>query len=554
LAPTVFRRLRPDEYARVAVTRPQIEPDSAGEPSLRSQSLWLMSAKFVTFVLGFVLPLLVVRFLDQSSVGTYRQAFQLITNAMVVLPLGFGMSAYYYLSTETSRRASAVFNILLVNSAVGIAAFVGLAAFPGIVARMFNNPELTALSPLIGAVVCVWTVSTFLEVVVVANREPRTATLAIIIAQLTKTSLMVSAVVMFASVEAFLAAALVQGILQTVALFVYLHSRFPRFWRAFDGAFLLEQSRYVLPLGLAGLLWTLQTDVHFYFVGSRFSAAEFAVYAYGCFQLPLVWMLAESINSVLIPKMSRLAAEGDRTEAVRLLGRSAHKLALVYMPLAAFLAVTAEVFVVTMFTESYAAAVPVFLINLALLPFQCLSLDAVTRAFKDLATKLLVLRAGLSSVLVAVLYMEGTRFGLTGIIATVVAVLALEKVVMAALTARRLSMSGRDIAHFLPVFKTALAALIAAVVTSVFNMTAGEPIGEFARSAAAGAVGEGTWSRFVGGVLRLSADGAVFGAVYLAGILYANLVDEEEKSAVSNGVARLGRIAGRKSRKSEVTV
>lgn len=526
------------------------------QPSLKAQSAWLMLAKTVGFVFSFALPLLVVRFLDQDDVGTYRQAFQFITNAAVILPLSFGMSAYYFLSAEPEKKASAVLNVLVVNAAVGIAAWAALAAMPWLVGGVFSNGGLVPLAPLIGAVLFLWMISSFLEVVAVANQEPRAATAFIVLAQFTKMLFMVSAVLVFASVEAFLLAAAAQGILQTVALIAYLHSRFPRFWTAFDARFLMKQAKYAVPLGLVGLLWTVQTDIHFYFVGMQFSTAEFAVYAYGCFQLPLVWMLADSINSVLIPRMSRLAQEGDRTEIVRLLGRSTHKLALVYFPLSAYLTVMADLFIGTLFTESYSAAVPVFLINLTLLPFHSFSLDAVTRAFQDLGRKLLALRLCLSVVLVGLLYLEGRSLGLSGIAMTVVGVLAFERVVMMTMTARRLGFSSRELGHFMPVGKTALAALAAAGTLYLFQVAAGQQVSDAARAAVpmfAGDMGP-VWSGFLSGAFSLAVAGAVFAAVYAVGVLGFGLLDEEELAVLRKLVPSPDASSGPKEKEQEAAV
>src|SRR4051794_37725435 len=87
--------------------------------SLRTQSAWLLAAKIVGFGLSFFLPLLIVRSLTQENVGHYRESFQVITNAVIILPLGFSMSAYYFLAREKERRGTAVLNILFFNFVVG---------------------------------------------------------------------------------------------------------------------------------------------------------------------------------------------------------------------------------------------------------------------------------------------------------------------------------------------------------------------------------------------------------------------------------------------------
>ncbi len=67
-----------------------------------------------------------------------------------------------------------------------------------------------------------------------------------------------------------------------------------------------EQLVYALPFGIAAVVWIAQIDIHNYFVGYKFSSSDFAIYAYGCFEIPLMTMLAESVTSVLIPKNERL--------------------------------------------------------------------------------------------------------------------------------------------------------------------------------------------------------------------------------------------------------
>lgn len=530
--------------------------ENGTKPSLRAQSAWLMFAKLVGFVFSFALPLLVVRFLSQTDVGTYRQAFQLITNAAAILPLGFSMSAFYYLSRDEERRASAVFHILIFNLMVGLGAFAVLALAPQTAVSLFNNEGLAPLAPLIGAVICVWIFSTFIEMVAVANQEPKTATAFIILAQLTKALLMVSAVLWFSTVEAFLIAALAQGLLQTVFLLVYLHSRFPRFWTKFEGRFFVEQMRYALPLGLAGLLWILQTDIHFYFVGTQFSAAEFAVYAYGCFQLPLVEMLAESVNSVMIPRMSRLQSEGNTHEIKRLTFLSVQKLSLFYFPLTAFLAVMAPTFIVTLFTDSYEAAIPIFLINLILIPLQTISVDAITRAFEGLGRFLVVVRLVTCAVLFFVLFEEGKSYGLTGIIASVVLIMALEKLVLIGVIVRKLGIGTKDLGMLSGTAKTAGVSVFAAALTFAVDRLLTARVGEYAALLMRDTFGilRESVVEFLSGVAILSVCAGIFAAVFASGVFAFGVVDEDEKESVRNLLRRL-RIIGRGGTKhSEGTV
>jgi O-antigen/teichoic acid export membrane protein len=510
--------------------------------SLKSRGAWLLFAKIVGFGFAFLLPLLVVRFLTQEKVGVYRQAFQVIMNAVSILPLGFSMSAFYFLNRRADRREYAVFNILLFNFVTGGLACLTLFAFPQILGDLFQNEELTALAPKIGLVIWLWIFSAFLEIVAVANQESRAATAFIILAQLTKTALMAGAVILFASVEAFLWAATAQGILQTVALLVYLNARFPRFWTRFDFRFFREQFVYAVPFGLAGLLWTMQTDVHNYFVGHRFSAAEYAIYAYGCFQLPLIAMLHESVTSVLIPRMSELQMRGERREMIRLTARAMQKLAFFYFPVYVFLLVTAQTFITTLFTDKFAASVPIFLINITLLPFDILIVDPIVRAHKELGRFLLSLRVFIFIGLLAALFFGIQYFDLRGMIAVVVVTSLLERFISIAVIARKIGFRRADLPLLSGVWKTALAALAGGAIllafyqfgkTSLLNLCV-----ELNRAALA-VVHLEKGAEFFGKSLFLGLCLIIFAGVYLFAANRFGLIDEAEKAGAKSLLAKV---------------
>src|SRR5215204_67306 len=304
--------------------------------------MWLLIAKVLAFALSIALPLLLVRRLSQQEFGLYKQAFLVVGTALALLPLGFQMSAFYFLPREKERRdrqRQIILNILLFHLLTGALGALTLILFPQILTKIFHSSELVAYAPVIAAVIFFWVVSSYLEVVSVAHQEARLSTIFIISAQLTKTFLLLLAAIAFGSIRALIYAALVQGIVQTIILLVYLHSRFPRFWVSFDWDVLRMQLSYALPFGFAGLLFTLQTDLPNYFVSNQFDPATFAIYAIGCFNIPLVGMLSESVGAVMIPQVSVLQKQGDHREILALASRVARALAIIYLPLYAFLIV-----------------------------------------------------------------------------------------------------------------------------------------------------------------------------------------------------------------------
>lgn len=492
-----------------------------------------MFAKVAGFGFAFLLPLLVVRLLTKDAVGVYRQSFQFITNAVSILPLGISMSAYYFLTRETEEnRRATVFNILLFNLTTGGLACLGLYLYPQFLGNLYQSAEMTRLAPLIGVVIWLWIFSTFLEVVALANQEARMAGAFIVFSQFTKTFLMTAAVLIYGTVEAFIYAAIIQGVLQTFVLLGYLNSRFPRFWRSFRPGFFRQHLYYALPFGFAGLLWTLQNDIHTYFVGYRFSDSEYAIYAYGCFYLPLLALLYESTTAVLIPRMSRLQSRSEKREMITLTARVMQKLSLVYFPTYVFLLITAEVFIITLFTRDYLASVPIFLINITLLPFDIWVVDPMIRAYKELGRFLLILRGFVLLGLVAALYYGIQHFDLRGMIAIVVVISIFERFVASLVLGRKLGVRRGDVRLLKDIGKVGLVSLFSGIIAgSVFYLTRGF-IFEQGADKIAGLIFAAPRQNvidFVGGALTLGLTLLVFAPLYLFLINYLNLIEKDEK-------------------------
>lgn len=492
---------------------------------MTAQAFWIMLAKTVAFGFTFALPLLLVRRLSQTDFGVYKQIFLLVGTAFSLLPLGVGMSAYYFLPREPERRPQIVFNILIFHLLVSALFLVVVALRPSLLSALFNSAEMEGYSLLVGLVVMTWVTSSLLEVFTIARQELRFATALVILSQLTKAALMFGAVLLFGTVRALLWAALVQGVLQTATLLVYLRARYGNFWRGFDTTLWRTQLAYALPFGFASVLYRSQLELDNYFVSHWFGPAAYAIYAVGCFEVPLLGLLAESISSVTIPRVSFLQKEGARREIAELVARVMRKLALVLFPLYFLLLATGREFVTFLFTDRYAESWPIFAFNLTLIPLLLITsaYDPVMRAYAEHRYFLLKLRCVLLVLMVAGLFFATARFGLVGAIAVNISVNLIDRAVVALKVKSILGLGRRDLSLFGDIWRIAVAAAVAGAVTLWT-----------ARWALAGA------RPFT----VLAVGGIVFSVVYVAGVLVLRVLKPEERDAVRRRLAfgsRFGR-------------
>lgn len=439
------------------------------QSSLTLQAARLVAAKCVAFGLSSALPVLLVRRLNIEAFALYKQVFLVLGSAMALAPLGFGMSALYFLPREHDplRRAQVVFNVVLFVFATSGSLCAILFLRPGFLVLLVGEPRLASLSPFIGMAIMLWSVGSFLEIASLASGDAEWTAWFIVGSQITRTALLLTAGVAFGTVEALVYAAIVQGVLQTLVLLIYLHLRFGRFWAVFSWDMARAQLVYALPFGLAAATLQFQFDVPQYFVAHHFSAADYAIYAIGVFNLPLLPILAESAGSVMIPRVSELQSRGDVRAIVEATARMLRTLALVYFGVFSFLFVCGREFIVVIFTTQYARAWPVFAINLLLIPLALFTsgCDPILRAYSNYRYFFLKVRVSLVLMLVVILWLLDRRLTLTSLTAVVVTIAAIERLVTSLAVCAILGLSRTDLSLFCPIGKIAAAALVAGTVT-----------------------------------------------------------------------------------------
>jgi O-antigen/teichoic acid export membrane protein len=185
------------------------------------------------------------------------------------------------------------------------------------------------------------------------------------------------------------------------------------FWP--DSSCLRKQLCYTIPLQAAVALQVLQSNLHQYVISLRFDAAHFAEYAVGCMNIPFFDLAAGSLLSLMMIQMGEKLAQ-DRTERVLQIWFDAtRKLALVFFPMLILLWMESRDLITLLFTDRYAASVPVFRIWLLTFFFFTFQPHGVLRVYAD--TWFLALQNLVKVVVVAVLI--GPMISIFGLVGAV---------------------------------------------------------------------------------------------------------------------------------------
>lgn len=495
--------------------------------SLTRNTFWLMVAKTIAFCGTFLLPILLVRQLSQAEFGLYKQIFLALSTMMTVLPLGFAMSAFYFLPREPYRKGQVIFNIVSFYLFVGLISGMALVVWPGLLATLFNSPELASYGRIVGLVALLWTASSFFEMVAIAHGETYFGALFVAGSHLSRAGALLAAALWVGTLHSLVYAALLHGVVQCGVLWLYLASRFPGFWRRFDWQMMRRQLAYAMPLGIAGLLWMMQTDLHQYVVSHRFGPEAYAIYTIGIFQLPILAIVRESVGSVMIARVSELRSNGEIREIMLLTARMMRKVAFLLLPMGAFLFVTRREFIEFLFTAQYLDSVPLFAINLFMIPLSIIATayDPIARAYPEHLAFLLKVRVAMVLLLVPGLWYGTGHFGLKGAITTVVAISFVERIILGWKAGRILGVSSKDLPLLADIGKLALASLIA--------------------GGAAMAIRE--WAQDMGAFIILLSCAVVFGGSYLVATLLLGVPTPDERGAVRMRIGNVvRRLTGKK--------
>ena len=442
--------------------------------SLTSRATWLLAGKLAAFILSFLTPMLIARRLDLVTIGTYKQVFMIITSATNVLPLGFATCAYYFLPREPIRRGAVVLNIVMVLTGIGVAAALVAFFLPQSLVRLVGDARITQFAAYIALILPLAVLGQGFETLLMANQEVQLAAIFTVGMQASRTLTLFLAVVFWGTAEAIVISYLLHSIATIFAMWWYLNSRFPGFWHKTDHGLLKEQFSYALPLGAIGLLWTMQVEMHSYVVSSLFGPAALAIYTNGCFQLPVMGLIADSTTSVVLPRMSEMRALNNDKEILALAARVMRKLAMASVFLYCYMATVAEPLMILLWTDKFRGSAPIFFINSTLILAAILPVDPLTRIYPEYRFFFVKFRIVLVAVMALALWKVTPEYGPSSAITIFIATAIFDKLFTAGVFVKVLKMQRTDLWQFRDTVKILMCGSVAAFSSlAMLQQTAG---------------------------------------------------------------------------------
>ena len=439
-------------------------------------------------VLGFALPLILTRLLPQAEFGTYKQVWLIVSTGYYMLQLGLAQSLYYFIPRKDGRERAwltqASFSLLLLGGVS--AAFLYAGRF--LIARQFGNPELADFGLSMALIARLMIAASPLEISLTAEGRVRTAAWTIFLSDAVRVAASVVPLLLGLGLRGFFWAYVLHGAARfAVQCWFFFRRGRPQI----DWALVRQQLAYSLPFGAAVLVDIPQRTFHQWAVGWSVDAAAFAIYAQGCFQVPIINLLYAPISDIL---QVRLAQPGAHDQRVHLFHDANLRLAAVFFPFTAGMVAAAPLFIPALFTHLYDPSTPIFRVAILLTPLAALPLDGVLRAmghtkylFRIFIIRLLVT---IPAVLIGL-----KLFGMIGSIGGYAVAESATRMIMLDRVRRELHATWREVLPWRQLAVIGVASLVACVPAVIVSDMAASGPRPF---------------------LALCAAGALYGAVYLA--------------------------------------
>ncbi|MDB4964711.1 MAG: hypothetical protein JWN44_400 [Myxococcales bacterium] len=413
----------------------------------------LVAARLASALLTFGLPLVLARVMTPAGYGSYKQFFLVGLTVLYVMQLGISQSLYYFLPRkDDAARAAFLPQSSITLAGIGVVSGAILYALAPHIGGLVGDGTLITLRVPLACYAMLMLASSPLEPALTSSGRITGSAICLVVTDAVRALALVVAATRFPGAALFWAAVMVAA-LRVVALWTLMLARILPAARPTVASW-RRQLAYALPFGGAMVLYIAQRYCSQYVVASRFDTATFALFTVAAFHMPILTIVFTSASEVLMVRMGQ-SMPIDRRQTLREWQDTVGKLATVLFPVAVGSWLVGGAFIPILFTDRYAAAIPLFVLTTCEIPVWIYPCDALLRTAND--TRFMFWFNGIRVIMTISLVLVGIRlFALGGAIIGAVASETIARVVFLARGRHFIGASWREILHADAVARTAL--------------------------------------------------------------------------------------------------
>lgn len=425
--------------------------------NLSRQAGILSATEFFRFFIKSIIGIALARLISPAELGSYRQLFLIYSTFSTLLLLGIPQSLLYFLPKcntpeEQKRIISRTLNVV---SLLALVFALLIFLLRGFIAAKFHNPALESLLLFYAIYPLFIFITQLYSSIMLGLKQPLQVAKFTLFSILTDFILILGVALLTRNLTLIVWAVIASALLQWLYARIRLWS-FHALKLKLDFSGFQAQLAYSIPLGVSSIIGMLSVQLDKFMISGFFSPEQFAIFSIGAMELPLIGILANSVNSILLPHLN--------SKNPKLMGElysaAVRKNSLIVFPLAALFYLFAQPIIVFLYGSIYAEAAVYFKIYLLILPLRVATYGIIFQAFGK--TKVILLNAIFTLMLNAVLnYALINAMGMKGAAIATVIVTWLSVALYLILMKSDLKLPLRDFFPMLKILRTAIATILA---------------------------------------------------------------------------------------------
>jgi O-antigen/teichoic acid export membrane protein len=414
------------------------------EAGLRRSALLLAIAGGVEYGLQLLVPVILVRCIDETTFAQYRLLWLMAGTAFAIAPAFMPQSLFYFVPrADAEQKRIVVGNVIAYLAAAGCAAGAAAGAWNP---WLQGAPRSLAIdsADISALFLAVSVMSAALDVLPTADGRAAWQAKATIALAAWRAALLIFAAANGADIAGIAFAMLLVAVARAAVLAWYIH-------RHLDGGLgwsmrmLKTQLGYALPFAAGNALFLLRAQADQWVVALMLPPALFATFSIASVVLPIATLVRQPVYNAMMPRLNRAHERGDAGEAARLISRGNGAAALLLVPVLGAMFAAAPQLVEIIYTGRYLDAAPVMQVYLLGMMANAFAVGHVLPAL-DKGRFAAINSAACLAVSVALSVIGVLRWGLIGAALGSVLTLAVSELLSLRVVARSL---GKSMYHML---------------------------------------------------------------------------------------------------------
>lgn len=434
-----------------------------------SFALFTASGRILAMIAGFLMPILLTRFLSQENYGLYSQFNVLLAFISSIFAFGMQSNLYYYFPGSDEKKQKALIgNTLFTMIVLALFALI-LLLIPQTSGLLIGDGMLNDFKVLISIGVF-FSIPVLLVFPLFVTRGDKALSVAYPpIETLLRVFIVIGTALIFETIESILLAMVIYHILQFVFTSIYSYWPYRKTkGRWFDYKLLKSQLTYVAPFGIAVILSTLFRQFDKMLCISFITPAEYAIYSLAFYGVPGINQVYDSVAEVNILNMSAAYKENNIKETILLAQSYVTRLMSFSIPLILAVFIFANVIIDFLFPPEYLGAVPFFRIYVFSFLIGAMGAGLVLRATGKTKYSL---RAYLMSAIIYLpfAYFSIKHYGTWGAITTAMLGMLLPKIFQISFEIKILQISFWNYLPWRKIWKIILVSVILLIPVTIIN-------------------------------------------------------------------------------------